>query len=134
MIGGVWRSVPGTSDLLRNQHQQDVIIELFKELKRFDSPTGLTASVSSLADTFVLDDQLGLAEAVDLAWRMRSIDLEDINRLEVPVRLARSKNGQSILIATESFDKVLIAKYGGQLPQEDADASESYPLNQDDVE
>jgi LCP family protein required for cell wall assembly len=134
LTGSVWRSVPGASDLLRNQHQQDVIIELFKELKQFDSPTGLTASVSSLADTFVLDDQLGLAEAVDLAWRMRSIDLEDINRLEVPVRLARSKNGQSILIATESFDRVLIAKYGGQLPQEDTDSPESYPSNQDSVE
>jgi LCP family protein required for cell wall assembly len=132
--GGVWRSVPGAGDLLRNQHQQDVIIELFKELKRFDSPSGLTASVSSLANTFVLDDQLGLAEAVDLAWRMRSIDLEDINRLEIPVRLARSKSGQSILIATESFDKVLIAKYGGQLPQEDTGLPESYPLNQDSVE
>jgi LCP family protein required for cell wall assembly len=132
--GGVWRSVPGAGDLLRNQHQQDVIIELFKELQRFDSPTGLTASVSSLADTFVLDDQLGFAEAVDLAWRMRSINLEDINRLEIPVRLARSKSGQSILIATESFDKVLITKYGGQLPQEDTDVPESYPLNQDSVE
>ena len=133
-IGGVWRSMPGASDLSRNQNQQDVILELFKELKQFDSPSDLTASVSSLADTFVLDDQLGLAEAVDLAWRMRSIDLEDINRFEIPVRLARSKSGQSILIATESFDKVLIAKYAGQLPAEDTEPPESSPLNQDPVE
>jgi len=133
-IGGTWRSMPGASDLSRNQNQQDVILELFKKLKRFDSPTDLTASVASLADTFVLDDQLGLGDAVDLAWRMRAIDLEDINRFEVPVRLARSKSGQSILIATESFDKVLIAKYGGQLPEEDMDAPESSPLDQDPVE
>ena len=134
LIGGTWRSMPGASDLSRNQNQQDVILELFKKLKRFDSPTDLTASVASLADTFVLDDQLGLGDAVDLAWRMRAIDLEDINRFEVPVRLARSKSGQSILIATESFDRVLIAKYGGQLPDEDTDAPESSPLNQDPVE
>jgi LCP family protein required for cell wall assembly len=138
--GRVWRSVPGASDLSRNQHQQDVILELFKKLKKFDSPSDLTATVSNLADTFVLDDQLGIADAVDLAWRMRAIDLEDINRLEVPVRLARSKSGQSILIATDPFDKVLIAKYGGQLPEEDtvrinsSDRSESSPLYQDLVE
>jgi LCP family protein required for cell wall assembly len=139
-VSGVWRTVPGASDLSRNQHQQDVILELFKELKQFDSPSDLTATVSNLADTFVLDDQLGLTEAADLAWRMRAIDLEGINRLEVPVRLARSKSGQSILIATDPFDKVLIAKYGGQLPKEDtvrsdsSSRSESSPLNQDLVE
>lgn len=133
-IGGVWRKMPGVSDLTRNQHQQDVILELFKELKQFDSPSDLTASVSSLADTFILDDQLGIAEAADLAWRMRAIDLENINRLELPVRLARSKSGQSILIGTEPFDQVLIAKYGGQLPQEDREESQSLPLNEDTVE
>jgi len=131
-IGGVWRRVPGASDLLRNQYQQDVILELFKKLKQFDSPSDLTAKVSTLTDTFVLDDQLGIGDAVDLAWRMRSIDLENINRLEIPVRLARSKSGQSILIATESFDKVLIAKYGGQLPQENTEAPESSPLGPED--
>jgi LCP family protein required for cell wall assembly len=134
LIGDSWRSVPGAGDLLRNQHQQDVILELFKKLKTFESPTDLTESVASLADTFVLDDQLGIAEAADLAWRMRSLDLEDINRLEIPVRLARSKSGQSILIATDSFDRVLIAKYGGQLPREDTEAPESSPLVQDGVE
>jgi len=133
-IGNSWRSVPGAGDLLRNQHQQDVILELFKKLKTFDSPTDLTASVASLADTFVLDDQLGIAEAADLAWRMRSLNLEDINRFEIPVRLTRSKSGQSILIATDSFDKVLIAKYGGQLPQEDTEKPESSPLDRDAVE
>ena len=134
MTGGVWRSMPGASDLSRNQNQQDVILELFKELKQFDSPSDLTASVSSLADTFVLDDQLGLAEAVDLAWRMRSLDLENINRFEIPVRLARSKSGQSILIVTEPFDKVLIAKYGGQLPDEDNDTQESFPFDEETVD
>jgi LCP family protein required for cell wall assembly len=134
LTGGVWRSMPGASDLLRNQHQQDVILELFKELKQFDSPSDLTASVSSLADTFVLDDQLGLAEAVELAWRMRAIDLENINRLEIPVRLARSKSGQSILIVTEPFDLVLIAKYGGQLPDEDNDTRESFPFDEETVD
>lgn len=118
-INGSWKSAPGASDLLRNQHQQDVILELFRELKSFDSPTELTAQIAGLADAFVLDDTLSITEAVNLAWNMRDIDLEEINRLTIPVRLTRSKTGQSILVATTPFDVVLIEAYGGSLPIED---------------
>lgn len=128
-INGSWKSVPGASDLLRNQHQQDVIIELFKELKTFDSPTELTAQVAGLADAFTLDDTLSITGAVSLAWGMRDINLEDIVRLEIPVRLARSKSGQSILIATMPFDEVLIEAYGGSLPIEDRQIEESTALD-----
>jgi len=128
-INGSWKSVPGASDLLRNQHQQDVIIELFKELKTFDSPTQLTAQAASLADAFILDDTLSLAGAVSLAWGLRDVDLDDINRLEIPVRLTRSKTGQSILVATAPFDEVLIEAYGGSLPTEGSQAEGSSALN-----
>ena len=124
-VNGAWRSVPGASDLQRNQHQQDVILQLFQKLKEFDSPSDLTASVASLADTFILDDQLGLTDAVNLAWSIRGIELESVNRLEIPVRLTRSSKGQSILVATASFDEVLIEQYGGSLPTEDASIEEA---------
>ncbi len=127
-IDGAWKSVPGASDLQRNQHQQDVIIQLFRELKSFGSPSKLTAQVAGLADAFVLDDTLSMTEAISLAWAMREIDLLDINRLEIPVRLTRSKSGQSILVATVPFDEVLINIYGGSLPTEDGDAKESTAL------
>lgn len=129
-INGSWKSVPGASDLSRNQHQQDVIIELFKELKSFDSPTELTAQVAGLADAFTLDSTLNITRAVSLAWGMRDIDLKDINRLQIPVRLTRSKSGQSILIATKPFDEVLIEAYGGSLPIEDRQVEGSTALNE----
>ncbi|MFV1971849.1 MAG: LCP family protein, partial [Acidimicrobiia bacterium] len=129
-INGSWKSVPGAGDLSRNQNQQDVIIELFKKLQSFDSPTELTAQVASLADAFVLDDTLSLAGAVSLAWGLRDTNLEDIKRLEIPVRLTRSKSGQSILVATMPFDEVLINAYGGNLPIEDGDAEESTALDE----
>lgn len=129
-VNGSWKSVPGASDLLRNQHQQDVIIELFKELKSFDSPTDLTAQVAGLADTFVLDDTISITAAVNIAWGMRDIDLEDINRLEIPVRLTRSTTDQSILVSTMPFDEVLIKVYGGSLPSEDGAAKESAALTE----
>jgi len=124
-INGSWKSVPGASDLLRNQHQQDVIIELFKELKSFDSPSELTSQVAGLADAFILDDTLSITDAVGLAWTMRDINLVDINRLEIPVRLTRSKSGQSIVVATVSFDELLVGVYGGRLPTETGEARES---------
>jgi LCP family protein required for cell wall assembly len=133
-INGSWKSIPGAGDLLRNQHQQDVIIELFKELKSFDSPTELTAQIAGLADAFTLDDTLSLAQAVSLAWGMRDIDLGDINRLAIPVRLTRSKSGQSILVSTMPFDEVLIQAYGGSLPSEDHQDEESTALDEQAVQ
>lgn len=117
-IGGSWKSVPGAGDLRRNQHQQDVIIELFRELKSFSSPTELTAQVAGLADAFTLDNTLSLPGAVSLAWELRDMDLGDIKRLEIPVRLTRTISGQSILVATAPFDEVLLEAYGGSLPGE----------------
>lgn len=134
MVNGSWRPVPGAGDLLRNKHQQEVILELFKALKTFGSPTELTTQVAGLAHTFTLDDTLSIVGAVNLAWRMRDIDLEGINRLEIPVRLARSKSGDSILLATASFDEVLMSVYGGSLPHEDSSGGESPALNQQAVE
>ncbi|MEN8041385.1 MAG: LCP family protein [Actinomycetota bacterium] len=124
-INGSWKSVPGAGDLLRNQHQQDVILELFKDLKTFDSPTDLTSKVAGLADSFTLDSTLSITSAVGLAWSMREINLEDINRIAIPVRLTRSQSGQSIVVATASFDEVLADFYGGSLPTEDSPADES---------
>jgi anionic cell wall polymer biosynthesis LytR-Cps2A-Psr (LCP) family protein len=129
-VNGSWKSVPGASDLQRNQHQQDVILQLFTELKSFDSPTDLTAKVASLADAFVLDNTLSISAAVALAWGMRDIDLEDINRLEIPVRLTRSTTNQSILVSTTPFDVVLIGVYGGSLPSEDGTSRESAALTE----
>jgi LCP family protein required for cell wall assembly len=124
-VNGSWKSVPGASDLLRNQHQQDVIIELFKELKTFDSPSQLTAQVAGLADAFVLDNTLSLTDAVGLAWTMRDIDLVNVKRLEIPVRLTRSSTGQSIVVATMPFDELLASIYRGNLPTENDEARES---------
>ena len=120
LVNGSWSSVPGASDLQRNQHQQDVLLQLFARMKEFGSPTELTTKVRSLADTFVLDDGLSVTKAVNLAWGLRSLDLETIKRLEIPVRLTRSKSNQSILVATASFDDVLEEAYGDELPNEDA--------------
>lgn len=118
-VNGIWRSVPGASDLQRNQHQQDMIIQLFGKLRDFESPSDLTTTARSLADNFVLDEGLTARKAANLAWSLRSLDVETIKRLEIPTRLTRSNRDQSILVATASFDEVLADAYRDGLPSDD---------------
>ncbi len=118
-VDGIWRTVPGRGDLARNQHQQDVILELFVKLKRFSSPKELTTKVASVSQSFILDEGLSLTGAVQLAWRLRSTDVETIRRIALPVRLTRTTKGQSVLVQTQSFDQLLLDEYGDTLPEED---------------
>lgn len=115
---GVWRTMPGRGDSMRNVHQQDVIVELAKKLKEFDSPQQLTHKVASVADAFTLSDTLSITDAISLAWSVRSIELDDIRRLEIPVQLGRSPANQSILRATKDVADVISEAYGGALPPE----------------
>jgi LCP family protein required for cell wall assembly len=106
-VNGSWRSVPGAGDLLRNQHQQEVLVELFKKLKSFDSPSDFAAKVNSLTNAFTLDDRLGIGDAIGLAWSARDLDLDDILRLELDVKLSSTEKGQSVLISRQPFDELL---------------------------
>lgn len=115
---GGWYSMPGASDLLRNEHQQDVILKLFQKLKRFDSPRQLANTINQLTDAFTLSDTIGATEAVALAWSLRDIELATIKRLEIPVRLTRSPTDQSILVATTSPRDVIEAEYSTELAQD----------------
>jgi len=115
---GTWRSMPGTGDLMRNTHQQDVIFELASELQAFESPKQLTQTVASVADAFTLSDTLSLTDAISLAWSLRGIDVEEINRVVIPVKLSRSPANQSILIATAPIKEVIAEVYGDSLPAE----------------
>ena len=107
LVNGSWRSVPGASDLLRNEHQQDVLLQLATKLRTFESPTDLSNKIEELSNAFVVDEGLSLSDTLSLAWSLRGIDVTTIQRLVVPVKLGRTTSGQSILRATKPFDEVL---------------------------
>jgi LCP family protein required for cell wall assembly len=115
---GAWRRMPGTSDLMRNTRQQDVIFELAGKIKSFESPQQLTKTIASVAGAFTLSDTLSLADAISLAWSLRGIEVEEINRLVIPVRLTRSPTNQSILVSTLTIKEVIAEMYGDTLPAE----------------
>ena len=130
-VDGKWRSVPGASDLARNQHQQDVLIQLAKKLRTFESPSDLAAKIEELSNAFSVDDGLGITDAVGLAWSLRDLDLTAIRRLVIPVKLGRTTSGQSILRATVPFDEVL-TEYYPSLLEDDTSGSDSAPANPPD--
>ena len=106
-VGGVWRAMSGVNDLTRNQRQQDVILAMFAKLKEFDSPSQLSAIVESLTNEFTLDDQLGVGDAISLAWSLRSLDPTTITRLTIPVRDFTTDDGSRVLLPTASFAELL---------------------------
>ena len=124
-VDGQWRSVPGAGDLMRNQHQQDVIVTLASKLRTFESPSDLSAKIEELSNAFVVDNGLGISEALSLAWSLRDIDVTTIQRLSIPVKLGRTTTGQSILRATVPFDEVLAESYPSLL--EDPESAEEAP-------
>jgi LCP family protein required for cell wall assembly len=126
-VDGQWRSVPGAGDLMRNQHQQDVIVTLASKLRTFESPTDLSAKIEELSNAFIVDDGLGISDALSLGWSLRDIDVTTIQRLLVPVKLGRTTSGQSILRATAPFDEVLAESYPSLLeePESSDEASAS---------
>ncbi len=112
LADGRWRVMPFVNDLSRNERQQDVILAMLDNVRSFKSPRDLTRAVRSLTDAFTLDDQLGVTEAISLAWDLRDIDPSTIIRLQIPVADYVTPQGAAVLIPTASFDTVIAEYYG----------------------
>lgn len=111
LVDGSWRTQPGVNDLTRNTRQQDVILDMFSKMSQLRSPTELTALVRELSDAFVLDQGIGINDAVDLAWSLRGMSSHEFARLEVPVEFYVTSAGASVLVPTEPFRDTLLAAY-----------------------
>jgi LCP family protein required for cell wall assembly len=110
-VDGTWRRMPGVNDLVRNQRQQDVLLEGFGFLGHFGDIRALTSVVSYLADAFVIDDGISLHDAISLAWSLRNLDLENVTRPVIPTEYGSTPEGASVLRPTESFEETIRAVY-----------------------
>jgi LCP family protein required for cell wall assembly len=111
LVNGSWRTMPGVNDLTRNARQQDVILQMIAKLRSFDSVGDLTGKVRSLTGFFTFDDQLGISDAISIAWDLRTIDLGSILRYEIPVAGHVTGAGAQVLIPTAPFSEILDAAY-----------------------
>jgi hypothetical protein len=84
---------------------------MFDKLARFSSVNELNATVRRLTSAFELDDQLGISDAINLAWDLRGIDPATVVTLEMPVTDRVTDAGAQVLVPALSFDQVLADAY-----------------------
>ena len=106
-VDGEWQPVPGTSDLDRNQHQQEVLLAMLGKLKSFRSITSLASLADSLADAVTIDDQSSMTDMIRLAWGMRDLDAASIQRFTIPLTRFVATGGAKVLLPEASFADVL---------------------------
>jgi LCP family protein required for cell wall assembly len=114
-VNGVWRTMPGVSDLTRNQRQQDLLLQALTRLKDFRSVTDFASLVEDLSDAFTIDDTLSLSDAINLAWSMRGLDLSAIRRPTIPVSSYVTPGGAEVLLPQASFADVLASVGAGSI-------------------
>jgi LCP family protein required for cell wall assembly len=109
-VGETWRSV-ASSDFARQARQQDVLLELASRMLSAQSPASLTRRVENVAPYMRLDDRWTLREVASYGWRYRGLDLDEVIRLEIPVRNDRAPTGAAVLVPTRGFNAVLAEAY-----------------------
>lgn len=102
-----WRVMPGVNDLTRNERQRDFMVELLGRLSDFSSPQDLAAAARALAPYLTVDADLGLVDAVGLAWTMRGLGDESVETIEVAVADATTDNGAAVLVAVDDIAAVV---------------------------
>jgi LCP family protein required for cell wall assembly len=107
LVDGRWQTMAGVNDLTRNQRQQEVILQVFAELSRLDSFEDLTRTVAGLTGAFSIDEGLGMGDALSLMWNLRGIDVDELERLEIPVADELTSAGEMVLVPVLPFDQVL---------------------------
>jgi LCP family protein required for cell wall assembly len=102
-----WRTMPGMSDLARNERQRAFTIDIMGRLADFSSPQAVAATARAVAPYVTVDSDLSLMNAVNLAWTMRGLDSGAVVELEVPVRNFTTEAGASVLLATTPVDEIV---------------------------
>ena len=111
MTDAGWTTMPGVSDLTRNQRQQDLLLTALDQLKEIRSIPELQGLVEDVSNAFTIDDDLGLGDAIALLWDVRTISSDDIHRVTLDVRTSTTALDESILLLNAPFQDTLIGGY-----------------------
>ena len=115
---GRWQAMPSVNDLTRNQRQQDVILAMLSTLQSLETIADLSGIVRSVSEAFTLDNQLGMGDAIALAWSFRGLSSNDITRVEIPTKHFVTSGGAQVLLPTTSFDQLLFSEVANPLDLE----------------
>jgi LCP family protein required for cell wall assembly len=105
----VWEKMSGVSDLTRIERQQYVVLQMLKELDNFDNINELTNFIEAIEETFIIDENLSIRQAIDLLWNLRDVDLNNIQRHTLPTYPYELEDGRQVLIMEESFKEFALS-------------------------
>ena len=95
----------GVSDLSRNERQQYVILQLLKRVDDFDSLSELNKFINTLEDSFIIDENLTLNNAINTLWNFRGTNFNNINKLSIPTSPYELQDGRQVLIISKNFSQ-----------------------------
>ena len=105
----IWEKMLGVSDLTRIERQQYVVLQMLKELDNFDNINEFTNFIEAIEETFIIDENLSIRQAIDLLWNLRDIDLNKIQKHTLPTYPYELEDGRQVLIMEESFKEFALS-------------------------
>lgn len=100
-----WVKMSGVSDLSRNERQQYVVLQLLKRIDDFDSLSELNKFINTLEDSFIIDENLTLNNAINTLWNFRGTNFNNIKKLSIPTSPYELQDGRQVLIISKNFSK-----------------------------
>lgn len=102
-----WRTMPGVSDLARNDRQRVFLIDMMSNLADITSPQALAFTAQAVAPYVTVDSELSLVTAVNLAWTMRGYGAGSVAQLELPVLGFTTDEGAAVLVPQTPVDEIV---------------------------
>ena len=102
-----WELKRGVSDLTRIDRQQYVVMQLINELKNYESFNELNSFVTALENSFTIDENLSLNKAVEILWKFRNIDINNVSKLTTSVDYLTLEDGRQVLTLNKKIYDLL---------------------------
>ena len=100
-----WVKMNGVSDLSRNERQQYVVLQLLERVDDFDSLSELNKFINTLEDSFIIDENLTLNNAINTLWNFRGTNFNNIKKLSIPTSPYELQDGRQVLIISKNFSQ-----------------------------
>ena len=76
-----------------------------RRLDEFNTFNEFNNFVSAIEDAFVIDENLTLNNAINLVWSVRSIKIDNIKELTLPVDNLTLSDGRQVLTLNKNFSE-----------------------------
>jgi LCP family protein required for cell wall assembly len=117
-----WRTVPGVSDLTRNERQREFLLSMMSSLGDFSSPQDIASVAQVVAPYVTVDSNLSLLDAVGLAWTMRDLGSGSVEELDIPVSDVTTDSGAAVLVPSVDIAGVVDAYLSPEFAEEPGSA------------